>query len=151
MCLIVDTNCLVDLCNGQDNMKPILTWLGFGSAPMGRLALCNHPKFQKEYFGKNAPRNLQRLLRTLSLLPSSPEVIDVGEVEKALSTIDFELKSDDHHIVGLALASGCKMLVSRDQRLHKDFKRATGGRIYQQAGKHKAMLSRYTCKEVQTK
>lgn len=64
----------------------------------------------------------------------------VDREEKTLGKI----KSNDPHLLALAIASRVRVLVSRDTNLGEDFKRLTSGSIYKNAS-HQRLLTRDLC------
>lgn len=157
MCLIIDTNCIGKLIRGHDDMRPVMEWLmgndekGKKKKPRGNLTFSKTPKMEKEYFGRTASGKFQKLLKELEVI-MPPKVVPPEDVKAALHGLNYPLVSDDPHIVGLAIASGCRMLVSNDKNLHTDFKAVTKrkgrggqkGRVYQYKDQCD-MLDSYSC------
>ena len=68
-----------------------------------------------------------------------------SELKKILKNKNYELRSNDTHIIVAALAGKVKLLVSDDQDLGTDFKQLIDkGSIYKNKG-HSHLLERYTC------
>lgn len=141
MCIILDANLFTDFMNKTPDMQPIWRWLEGvrGSQRRGKLAYSPTDKFKAEV-GKH-PRfetNLVELYRAGLL-----KVVPAAEVKEAEDTLP-PLKSDDAHIVALAVAGKVSVLVSRDKNLHADFKNLARGKVYQTA-KHKRLLKPDLC------
>ena len=151
MCLIIDTNCIGQLTSGHRDMLLVLEWL-VGTKrkkPKGNLTYSLTDKMKDEWFGPNASQDFLHLLGELTKAGKPPRVVPVAEVQQALNDLTYVLKSNDRHIVGLAIASGCRVLVSNDQKLHTDFIEATKeksrrGKIYQNST-HGHLLDGYRC------
>lgn len=59
--------------------------------------------------------------------------------------IKDEIKSDDPHIIALALIAGVKVLVSKDNKLIADFKgHVSRGKVYKTKS-HRHLLTKDTC------
>ena len=71
------------------------------------------------------------------------KAVPVAKVEKVESELP-QLKSDDPHVVALAIAGSVSVLVSKDQDLHQDFKKLVGGKVYQNAT-HRRLLTPDLC------
>lgn len=145
MCIIIDTNHLSDFCdNTQEDMNPIRVWLGLGGKPRrGKLAYTRGSKFKEEYFGKNAPSAFSTLLITLERAGATKMVL-AECVEKTEGTL-ISAKSDDKHILSLAICSRATILVSDDRLLGTDFKELiTNGKIYKNR-KHAGLLRDAVC------
>jgi predicted nucleic acid-binding protein len=68
---------------------------------------------------------------------------DLGKCEEHV--VSLPLRSNDSHVIALALASGARLLYSRDQALIQDFKdqrfvRRPRGKCYLDAEKHSHLL-----------
>ena len=134
MCIILDANCQSDFVNRHDDMKPIHNWIDNRG---GRIAYSATGRFQEESTGIFIKK-----LRELSRAGKT-KLIDSGKVEEKQHALP-ELESDDSHIIAMALVANVKILVSRDEALHKDFKNIARGKVYQNAG-HKRLLKPDTC------
>lgn len=104
----------------------------------GKLVYSPTEKFKGE---TRSPR-IRSFLKALSEAGKLKQVSSrlVEEKQRTLSG----LKSDDPHIIALALVAGVKVLISHDTSLHKDFSKKVRGKIYQNA-KHKHLLRKDTC------
>ena len=141
MCMILDGNSCGDFVKYDDDMKPIHKWINQHD---GQLIFSNQEKIQEEFCSNSKMR--QYLTERVRRSSKKVKFINKDKVEQAMKKIKnrYTLKSDDLHILGLAWASGSKLLCSRDQDLHNDFKKIIGGSIYQNK-KHKGLLKRNTC------
>ena len=91
-----------------------------------------------------------RVSQELATLSRSGRVRSVSDRVLApyLARIEgVQCRSDDQHILALALATGARLLVTRDKELHSDFKNSNiiknpRGNIYQ-SDDHEQLLRRY--------
>ena len=117
----------------------------------GRIIYADDPDFKREWqhgsktgdayqfwYGLYASNKLKRL--------SSQEVTKgEAELKKILKNKNYELQSDDKHIIVAALAGKVKLLVSHDKNLGTDFKQLIDkSSIYKNKG-HSHLLEGYTC------
>jgi hypothetical protein len=145
MCIILDANAIGTLC-GADvgaDAAPVLNWieqLG-GQVVHGGKLTDEITKSQK----------VSRWLR--SLTQAGRAILVPGNLIDA-SVLELTAKrccvSNDIHIIGLAHASGARVLYSHDKDLHRDFTNASvlsapRGKIYQNAS-HGHLLTPDTCK-----
>ena len=74
------------------------------------------------------------------------KLADKTKVDKKSNELQGKIKSNDPHIIALAMVAGVKVLISEDRDLHKDFgnKSLVGGRIYQKKG-HESLLRADLC------
>ena len=88
--------------------------------------------------------SLIKLLRQSGQLKEIPPQ-EVEAKENELNRIDT-IRSDDPHIIALAIIANVKVLVSNDRTLHEDFKNRNlvGGRVYQTKS-HSRLLRKDTC------
>ena len=74
--------------------------------------------------------------------------ISAQEVQEKVDELEQSdiLRSDDPHIIALAIIAEVKVLVSNDRRLHEDFKNCNlvGGKVYQTKS-HSRLLRNDTC------
>ncbi len=122
MCIIVDA-CLQGLfMKRHPDMLPVHDWI---KKKGSKIAHSYTLKFQNE----TTPRfrtelsNLSRMGK-VKLIP--PE--QVLEQQKTLPKT--KLRSNDRHIIALALAAKVKVLITDDKKLKKDFIQHVGGKIY---------------------
>ena len=140
MCLILDTNLFSDYMNNTQDMAPVRRWLEgtSGSRRKGKLAYSPTAKFKAEV-NQHPFKNKLIKLSHAGIVKAVP----VAKVEKVESELP-QLKSDDPHIVALAIAGRVSLLVSKDKDLHQDFKELAGGKVYQKAA-HKHLLTPDLC------
>lgn len=136
MCIIVDANKFGEFLDPKnDDMEPIRQWMQrsgkIAYSPTARLRqeVDNYPRF-RELLNTYRRRGRVKLF----------DAAQVSEVEQDLE----ELRSDDSHVIALALVSEVKLLVSGDKNLHVDFKQFARGSIYQ-SKEHKHLLKRDLC------
>ena len=137
MCMILDSNRWADFLNQKEDMKPIHKWL---EKQNGKLVYSNYEPIQKEL--NRLPNNNLKIYYEAGkalFIPSEEVGKKVEEIKNK-----YQLKSDDIHILGLAKASNAKVLCTKDQSLHKDFKNIIKGRIYQNKG-HQHLLTPDIC------
>ena len=97
---------------------------------MAKIAYSNTKKFEQEW-ERGGVIGLIRLLRQSGQLKEIPsQAVEAKEDE--LNRTDT-IRSDDRHIIALAIIANVKVLVSNDRRLHEDFKNRNlvSGRVYQ--------------------
>lgn len=70
--------------------------------------------------------------------------VNAKDVTARAMTLD-NLRSNDHHVVALAIVGNVNVLVSRDKHLQHDFKNVIGGSIYQKAT-HQHLLEADLCR-----
>lgn len=144
MCIIIDKN-----KHGQflqepptEDMQPVFDWI---KRRGGKLVYTTGGKFSEEFSG----RTKQRLDDYANV--GRAKLIPYQEVKEKLNNLERNLlKSDDSHIIALALAAKVNLLYTEDRNLIDDFKNplimGTGnkGKIYSSA-KNKKLLTRDTC------
>ena len=140
MCLILDTNLFSDYMNNTQDMAPVRRWLEGTkrSRRKGKLAYSPTDKFGAEVDRHRFKKKLMELSRA-----GIVKEIPVAKVKKVESELP-QLKSDDPHVVALAIAGSVSVLVSKDQDLHQDFKKLVGGKVYQNAA-HRRLLTQDLC------
>ncbi len=126
MCLILDAN--------KKDMRPVRKWI---KEKGGKIAYSTSKKFKKEmneYIEQFAPYRVANILK-------KHNKYEVQALQNNLSG----LKSNDPHIIALALVGNIRLLVSGDRKLHKDFKeRIRNGKIYQNKN-HSHLLTKTSC------
>lgn len=139
MCIILDANLFTDYMKRTRDMQPVRRWLeGAHGSQRGKLAYSPTDKFEAEVEKHPFKTKLVELDRA-GLLKKIP----AAEVKKAEGALP-PLKSDDAHIVALAVAGEVSVLVSLDKNLHVDFKKIVRGKVYQTAA-HKRLLKPDLC------
>lgn len=139
MCIIIDTNLSAGIFGSPEHVDflPIIQWL-----------------FDKDgcliYGGGLAKelekvRHVGRALRVLIQAGKAVRVSDekVNDEEKIVTQTGI-CRSNDHHVIALARASGARTLCSQDQDLQKDFRNHRlitnpRGSVYQRA-EHSRLL-----------
>ena len=135
MCVILDTNMYGRFLNQQDtDMEPVRDWMN----KHGKIVYSETSKMVEEL--RKFPKMEVQLrgYRQAGKL----KLIDKDKVDATASKLD-DLRSNDSHIVALAMCGNVKVLISEDQALHQDFKK-TGGKVYQYR-KHIGLLKKDTC------
>ncbi|MBC6427992.1 MAG: hypothetical protein GDA55_01995 [Cellvibrionales bacterium] len=136
MCIIIDANVQGDFMNQKNkNMQPVHLWLEKG----GKIAYSNATQFNAEIRKRTGFKDrLDELAKT-----GRAKLVDKRKVQAEQATLP-KLQSNDPHIIALALAAKAKVLVSKDQALHADFKEIAKGSVYQTA-QHKHLLTADLC------
>ena len=137
MCMILDVNRWGDFLGKKEDMTPIHVWLNKGN---GKLLYSNHDKFREL-----STKYKRALVQYQNV--GWARMVPKDKVEREISNINdkrINLKSNDIHILGLAKASGAKVLCSSDKKLHKNFKDVIGGGIYQ-TKEHGHLLTEDIC------
>ena len=147
MCIILDTNTFSRFRDPSDeDMQLVREWLDNRN---GKIAYSNTKKFKKEW-EKGGMRGLRDELMRAGKLKLVSENIEEKENE-----LKGKLKSDDAHIIAVALVTGVKVLVSYyeldsnrkgDKAIFKDFTNndLVGGKLYLRK-EHKHLLTKDTC------
>lgn len=147
MCLIVDANKLGKFLAEppDEEAEPIHRWLARPRGA-GALVYSTGGKFEKELSPK-ARTKLAAYARAgrARLVPAGR----VAEREKSLKA-SGQLRSNDSHVLALALASRCRLLYTADQALIQDFKNPAivsdpRGKAYSSAA-HAKLLTASVCR-----
>ena len=144
MCIILDADCFGKYLDTNDkDMRPIRTWLK-SKNENAKIAHSSTEKLKTELeHSSRMVSEFVELRRENKLKVISSE--DVNDKENELNEMKNEIKSDDIHILALALAGNVKLLASLDKNLGKDFKKICKGKIYKNCG-HKHLLDECKCK-----
>lgn len=142
MCLILDANCMDFFLQDpvHEDMEPIERWL---KTRNGKLVYSNHPQIEREMSHKMKERLVVYRQKGQAKFYSAS---DVKREENELSG----LKSDDSHIIALAIVAQARLLASHDTDLHTDYKNIprekmpVRGKVYQNK-RHARLLTRDTC------
>lgn len=113
MCIIIDANVA-----GEFSPPTNCASLVLRRVSKGALRIVAEPKLKKELVACSFRSLYIQFFRAGLIFEYSQEEIDC-EIRKVY---EFELASNDHHIIALARLSGARVLFSRDERLHEDFK-----------------------------
>lgn len=118
MCMIIDTNRLGVFLSHQNNedVKPIYSWL---NSRGGKIIYSTEGEFEKEV-KEPARRALVELVRSGKARFVSGKQLK-PERERLIRDSDY--KSNDIHVLALALVSGARLLYTRDQALRDDFRK----------------------------
>lgn len=139
MCIIVDANCASSVFISQScaDFKPVRAAI-LGGKATGVYG----GKLTKEY------RKLIQVWRVIVQLDRAGRMrlISSEDIDKCLETIQDKCRSNDPHIIALALASKVRLLCSHDQRLHEDFTNPKllkpKGNVYQNTS-HTGLIRRH--------
>lgn len=141
MCAILDANTFSKFKDAADeDMEPVWNWLENKS---GKLVYANTPKFEEEWERGGMIHIRDQLMRAGQL-----KLISEGVQEKA-NELKGKIRSDDEHIIALALIADVKVLLSHregDRDLITDFKSRdlVQGKVYTRKA-HGRMLTKDTC------
>ena len=139
MCIIIDADMFNRYLNpNNDDMKPLRDWV----KSRGKIVYTDFGKYENELQDYRA---MEIELRSL-FEAGKAKIVQIDKVKSKMKELsEYSLISNDKHILELALADNVKILVSKDSKLHKDFKSIVkGGKIYQNK-QHKNLLSRHSC------
>ena len=141
MCIVLDANMFGEFREpANENMEPVWNWL---RKKNGKIAYSNTKKFEEEW-ERGGVTNLIKLLRQSGQLKEIlPQGVEAKENELNRTGA---IRSDDPHIIALAIIANVKVLVSNDKTLHEDFKNRNlvGGRVYQTKS-HSRLLRKDMC------
>ncbi|MCY4401813.1 MAG: hypothetical protein OXD54_04480 [Candidatus Poribacteria bacterium] len=141
MCAILDTNSFHKFKDSTDeDMEEVWRWL---ERRNGKIVYSNIPKFEEEWFKGGMHPLRDQLLRSGHL-----KLVSKGVQEKSDELIG-NIKSDDNHIIALAIIAGVKILITNrkgDKDLITDFKSSefVNGKVYT-TKKHAHLLKKDTC------
>ena len=132
MCVIIDTNMIVNYINETEDMRPLRQRI-----ENKKIKLISPP--ENNNFWSEYEKNIKfaRLLirykskNIMKIIPS--EKLEQAKEELNNSEVNFKSNKEDFSILVLAKASNTKLLVTHDKPLMKDFKNPgiIGGSIYQ--------------------
>jgi len=138
MCIIIDANVVGDLSTMTDDAKPVLNWLLKGN---GRLVIGGKLTLELDRTG---------LRSTLVVLDQAGRLKKLNDekVRNKATSIANLCCSNDCHVVAVALLSGCRLIFTKDHKLHKDMKNTKivnpAASIYQSKS-HKNLLTDCHC------
>jgi hypothetical protein len=139
MCIIIDANVISDLNAPTEDGAPILKWLLTGGG-----GLIVGGKLKRELARSGKMRSTMVTLSQAGKLHS----LDDEKVRTLADNIKDRCHSDDPHVIAAAVASGCRLIFSRDQNLHKDAKNkdilSPTAAIYQNKA-HQHLLETCSC------
>jgi len=142
MCIILDTNTFHRFKNSDDlDMEPVRKWL---NGRYGKIAYSTTQKLKNEWDAGGMRHLIDEWMRAGKLKLVPPDEHHEKEAE-----LKGKTKSDDEHIVALALVAKVKVLVSYregDSALFDDFKdrHLVGGKVYTRKT-HAHLLTKDTC------
>lgn len=141
MCVVLDANTFSRFRDqNNEDMEPVQEWLYNRN---GKIAYSNTETFKREW-EEGGMRHLRDELMRAGRL----KLVSQGVREKE-KELEGKLRSNDEHIIALALIAGVKVLVSYregDGDLFTDFKnrQLVGGRVYTRKS-HEHLLTKDTC------
>lgn len=137
MCAILDANTFHKFKDPSDeDMKPVWQWLEKKS---GKIVYANSKKFEAEWYKARMDPIRDQLMRSGQLKLISQDI------QKKESELNDTIRSDDPHIIALAVIGEVKVLISEDRKLIQDFKEhVSQGKVYKTKG-HKHLLTKDTC------
>ena len=145
MCVIIDNSIVGDFIKNNKNTVPLKEWLDQGE---GKLIIPpSGTDLHKEYkrkFNRKFVRGILKGYRdkgvAITISASAAE-----EVKNLSDDLKTQLKSNDSHIIALAIVSRAKLLASNDEKLGEDFKKhISKGKVYKYA-MHESLLNQNTC------
>jgi hypothetical protein len=138
MCIIVDANVGHEFYPLSDDARVVYRWLQDGNG-----VIVVGGRVRRELFNTG----FRRIVRTLQLAGRLFQCDDAQvDAQETKVGHEFELRSDDPHVIALARVSRARVLFSRDQDLHADFCNGQilnkpRGRVYQNRS-HEHLLRR---------
>ena len=179
MCIILDVNSFHNFrIQANEDMEPVRNWLNRSN---GKIVYSPTEKFRSEWEAGGGYELMRRLLQDQGSNPSSPiglnweqavmelqrmgkfKLVPAEDVQAKVEALEQtdELRSDDPHIIALAMIASVKVLVVQrlpdiprrrgrrgargaDPALQEDFKNLVGGSVYITRN-HRHLLTRDTC------
>ena len=142
MCIILDTNTFHRFRDPDDvDMEPVRKWL---DRRYGKIAYSTTDRLENEWNLGGMKHTRDQLMRAGKL-----KLVPQDEHREKENELKGKTKSDDEHIIALALVAKVKILVSYregDQALFDDFKsrHLVGGKVYTRKT-HARLLTKDTC------
>ena len=118
MCIVVDADNFSKFSKRDTDMQPVWHWLNRGN---GKIAYSNVKKIKDEWAKANSLVIELNRAGKFKLVPAQ-------DVQEKLDELKGQIKSNDPHIIALALAAEVEVLISGDKTLHEDFKNLVGGK-----------------------
>ena len=123
MCIIVDTNCLHHVSNETESGQPVIRWLlnpkkAAGLIVGGQL----YVELQRSSFERRKKERFFGLLTELSRAGRLHKFIGPEIDEKTEEVKRKRIRSNDPHVIALAMISKCNVVFSQDTELEKDLK-----------------------------
>lgn len=148
MCLILDANLINNFRQQKENTQPLWNWL---KAKKGKIVYADDPDFKSEWRQDRKNSDTNQLWSDLmsanrfKIISNTEMTESKCALKKKLKNKNYELCSNDKHIITAALAGKAKLLASLDKKLGKDFKEIIeDSRIYK-GKKHYRLLEKYEC------
>ena len=137
MCAILDANTFHKFKDPSDeDMKPVWKWL---ESKNGKIVYANTKKFEQEWYRGGMDHVRDQLMRSGQLKLVSQDI------QEKKSELNDTIRSDDPHIIALAVIGEVKVLISEDRKLIQDFKEhVSQGKVDKTKG-HKHLLTKDTC------
>ena len=137
MCIILDANCYSRFRDPEnEDMEPVRKWMDNRN---GKIVYSNTRKFKKEWEKGGMDRWVTERRRAGQLKLAPP-----GVQEKE-NELEGWVRSDDAHIIALALIAQVTVLVTYDRDLTRDFKNyIVQGKVYK-TKEHKRLLRNDLC------
>ena len=128
MCLILDASKFGDFLNQKNaDMQPVRDWHDeYGNSFVYSLTKKLKRELKKSTRMESNFREWERTGKA-HIVDKQKVINEQARVKKDLSIV---LKSDDEHIIALALASEVRLLVSGDEKLKEDFNYIVNGDTY---------------------
>ena len=137
MCAILDTNRIGDFKKLKEDMQPVWQWL---EKRNGKIVYSDVEKIKTEW-DKGGGYELRRDLIRRDKLKQIP----IEDVEERENQLKGKVRSDDEHVIALALTAQVNVLISSDKALIRDFKKhVTKGKVYK-TKQHERLLTKDTC------
>lgn len=137
MCVILDADNYSNFKNkDNEDLEPIRKWLDNRN---GKIVYSNEGRNIKEWKKAKMDKWFLERNRAAQLKLAPP-----GVKEKE-SKLEGKIRSNDAHIIALALVAKVKILVSKDSKLIADFKQhISQGKVYKTKA-HRRLLKNDTC------
>ena len=140
MCIILDANMLSRFKKRADeDIKPVWDWVYNRN---GKIAYSTTEKFKEEWTRGGGDNVLKELQTIKKLKPVSAQ-----DVQEKQNELEGQIRSNDPHIIALAIVANVRVLVSEDRTLIDDFTNrdlVARGRVYQRA-EHAHLLTNARC------
>lgn len=147
MCLILDASVSGLFMQKQASMLPIWNWL----EKKGRIVYADDQTFKQEWLLNRKRSDTYQLWQDLLTANKIKRISKTkmrdgnADLKKLLKKKNYQLQSNDRHIIVAALASKAKLLATKDIPLEKDFKRLIdSGSIYKNE-RHSHLLDKHPC------
>ena len=123
MCIIVDTSCLHHVANSTECGRPIVKWLLNPNKLSGLIVGGKlHDELRRSSFER---RRKEAFFQTLRVLREAGRlhIFTGSEVQQKTEELEKgKIRSDDPHVVALAIISKCNLVFTEDKDLEMDLK-----------------------------